>query len=146
MIILIRDQVDRGIVEVVKRTLPTKRQIVAITTKFYDPLGFISHFVIRFKIMFQTMCISKIGWDEPMTGELLSQWKSLVSTFQGVSTAIPRCYFTLSQRTLSRCSPQGFCDASSAAYAAVVYLKIEVESGSVISFVVAKTRVAPTTK
>ena len=99
----------------VKRTLPTKRQIVAITTKFYDPLGFISPVVMHFKILFQAMCISKIGWDEPLTGELLSQWKSLVSTFQGVSTAIPRCYFTLSQRLLSQCSLQGFCDASSAA-------------------------------
>ena len=92
------------------------------------------------------MYISKIGWDEPLTGELLSQWKSPVSTFQGVSTAIPRCYFTFSQRLLSQCSLQGFCDASSAAYAAVVYLKIEVESGSAINFVAAKTRVAPTTK
>ena len=60
-----------------------------------------------------------------------------------MSTAIPRCYFTFSQRLLSQCSLQGFYDASSAAYAAVVYLKIEVES---ISFVAAKTRVAPTTK
>ena len=130
----------------VKKTLPTKRQIVAITTKLYDPLGFISPVVIHFKILFQAMCISKIGWDEPFTGELLSQWKSLVSTFQGVSTAIPRCYFTFSQRLLSQYSLQGFCDASSAAYAAVIYLKVEVESGSAISFVAAKTRVAPTTK
>ena len=39
----------------VKRIEPTKRQIVAITTKFYDPLGFISPVVIQFKILFQAM-------------------------------------------------------------------------------------------
>ena len=100
---------------VVKKTLPTKRQIIAITTKCYDPFVFISPVVI-------------CGQEK-----LLSQWKSLVPTFQGVSTAIPRCYFTLSQRSLSQCTLQGFCDASVAAYVAVVYLKIEVESGSAIS-------------
>ena len=130
----------------VKRTEPTKRQIITITTKFYDPLGFISPVVIRFKVLFQAMCVHKIGWDDPLTGELLSQWKSLVSTFQGVATSIPRCYFLLSERLSSTCSLQGFCDASSAAYAAVVYLKIESEVGNVVNFVASKTRVAPTTK
>ena len=92
------------------------------------------------------MCVHKIGWDDPLTGELLSQWKSLVSTFQGVVTSIPRCYFLLSERLSSTCSLQGFCDASSGAYAAVVYLKIESEGGNIVNFVASKTRVAPTTK
>ena len=132
----------------VKKTSPTKRQIVAITTKFYDPLGFISPVVICFKILFQAMCVSKIVWDEPLTGELLSQWKSLVSIYfpRSVSTAIPRCYFTLSKRSLSQCSLQGFCDASNAAYAAVVYMKTEGEFGNAISFVAFKTSIAPTAK
>ena len=130
----------------VKKTEPTKRQIVAVTTKFYDPLGFISPVVIRFKVLFQAMCVHKIGWDEPLKGELLSQWRSLVSNFHGVVTSIPRCYFTLSERLLSTCSLQGFCDASSGAYAAVVYLRITSEAGNAINFVASKTRVAPTTK
>ena len=130
----------------VKGIEPTKRQIVAITTKFYDPLGFISPVIIRFKILFQAMCIHKIGWDEPLTGALLSQWRSLVSTFQGMSTSIPRCYFVLSERLSSTCQLQGFCDASSGAYAAVVYLRIESEAGNSVNFVASRTRVAPTAK
>ena len=125
---------------------PTKRKIVAFTTRFYDPLGFISPVVIRFKVLFQSMCIQKIGWDDPLSGELLCQWKSIVSTFQGVTTSIPQCYFVLSERLSSTSSLQGFCDASSGAYAAVVYLKIESQAGNTINFVASKTRIAPTTR
>ena len=37
----------------------------------------------------------------------------------------------------------GFCDASTKAYAAVVYLKLEFESQTVVRFLAAKTRVCP---
>ena len=43
-------------------------------------------------------------------------------------------------------SLQGFCDASSAAHAAVVYLRVEGSAGSTVNFVASKTRVAPTNK
>jgi len=46
----------------------------------------------------------------------------------------------------SHCSLQGFCDASSGAYAAVVYLRIESSAGSMVNFVASKTRVVPTSK
>ena len=130
----------------VNKLEPTKRQIVTVTTRFYDPLGFISPIVIRFKILFQEMCKKKLGWDEPLSGELLKKWNSLRYSFQGITTSIPRNYFVLSDKSSSRCSLQGFCDASIDAYAAVVYLKIENEVGITINFVASKTRVAPTTK
>ena len=125
---------------------PTKRHIVGVTAKYYDPLGFVSPVIVRFKILFQELCISKVDWDEPLTGNLLEKWQTLVSGFRGVTTSFPRCYFTLIDKASSRCSLQGFCDASSAAYAAVVYLRIEGSAGTIVNFVASKTRVAPTNK
>ena len=60
----------------VRNAEPTKRHIVGVSSKFYDPLGFISPITIQFKMMFQDLCLSKIEWDEPLSGELLSKWKS----------------------------------------------------------------------
>ena len=125
---------------------PTKRHIVGVTAKFYDPLGFVSPVIVCFKILFQELCSSKVDWDVPLSGHLLDKWRALVSGFQGITTSIPRCYFTLLDKALSRCSLQGFCDASSAAYAAVVYLRIEGSAGTVANFVASKTWVAPTSK
>jgi len=66
----------------IKGTEPTKRNIVAIATKFYDPIGFVAPVIICFKTLFQELCANKIGWDEPLSGELLSKWKQLVSGFR----------------------------------------------------------------
>ena len=53
---------------------PTKRHIVSLVGRIYDPLGFLSPVVIRFKSLFQELCELKLGWDELLTGELLHKW------------------------------------------------------------------------
>ena len=80
-----------------------------------------------------------------MSGEVLEEWTKLVNQLKGAPPI-----------TLSRCclhSPKsesreyrlcGFCDASTAAYAAVVYLVEEDEERTYSShFIVSKTRVSP---
>ena len=57
---------------------PTKRHIVSLLGRIYDPLGFLSPVVIRFKSLFQELCELKLGWDELLTGELLCKWESMV--------------------------------------------------------------------
>ena len=76
-----------------KNTEPTKRCIVGMATRFYNPLGFMSPVTIRIKMFFQELCKSKVGWDEPLSGQLLDKWKFLVSGFKGVIMKIPRSYF-----------------------------------------------------
>lgn len=121
------------------RTLkPTKRNIVGFSSKFYNPLGFLSPVTITLKVFFQDLCRAKVDWDEPLTSELLCKWNCVVSNFQGVVISVPRCYRLTG--TMEKCVLYGFCDASKSAYAAVVYLCNG--SGSV-QFVVSKTRVAP---
>lgn len=53
---------------------PSKRNIVRIAGKFYDPLGFVSPIIIPFKVLFQELCQAKIEWDQPLTGKLLKKW------------------------------------------------------------------------
>ena len=123
---------------------PTKRNVVGIASKFYDPLGFVSPVTIRFKVLFQEMCEAKIDWDDVLPPELQHKWESMVSSLQKCCPiSIPRCYFDGVSMTMSSCCLQGFCDASKTAYAAVVYLSIEVGDNHITKFVACKTRVAP---
>ena len=124
----------------------TKRHIVGISSRFYDPLGFMSPVIVWIKMFFQELCMNKIGWDEPLTGQLLKRWNLLVSGFRGVVTSIPRCYFWSIDRGSSVCSLHGFCDASLGAYAAVVYVRVEASSGNCVNFVISKISVAPLDK
>ncbi len=41
----------------------TKRSILSIAAKFYDPLGLISPVTLRFKQMCQELCKSKVDWE-----------------------------------------------------------------------------------
>ena len=50
---------------------PTKRNIVSLVGKIFDPLGFLSPVVIRFKIFFQELCEAKLEWDQPLSWQLL---------------------------------------------------------------------------
>lgn len=81
-----------------------------------------------------------------LTGKLLDKWNKVVSGFKGVKMSIPRCLFWSVDNVSSRCSLHWFCDASSGVYAAVVYVKVESESGNCVNFIVSKTRVAPIDK
>ena len=95
-------------------------------------------------MLFQELCEERLNWDDPLPRNLLSKWQSLVSSLKKVQPlTIPRCYFEgISLPVLSRCL-QGFCDASKSAYAAVVYLLVEMGSGCYTRFVAYKTRVSP---
>ena len=61
--------------------IPTKRSLLQIAAKVFDPLGCISLFTINLKALFQDLCIAKVAWDEPLEGDYLKQYNHLISQF-----------------------------------------------------------------
>ena len=57
---------------------PTKRNVVSIAAKFYDPFGSLSPIIIEFKLFFQEVCRMKIGWDNPLNDELLKMLRKML--------------------------------------------------------------------
>ena len=130
--------------QVATNLLPTKRNLVSLIGKFYDPLGFLAPVTIRFKILFQRMCQAKIEWDDTLPSNLLREWRELVTDLsEGKPISVPRSYFHHVDETPTALTLCGFCDASTQAYAAVIYLMLRTSTGVVVRFVVSKTRVAP---
>ena len=71
----------------------TKRSILSIAAKFYDPLGLISPVTLRFKQMFQELCKSKVDWDEPLNDEFCEEWNQIVEKLKEANyMSIERCY------------------------------------------------------
>jgi hypothetical protein len=123
--------------------LITKREVLQQSSKVLDPLGIITPITIRAKILIQQLWQESIDWDEPLNEKLANTWQNIVNDLQTalLTTTIPRRYHSNSQ---SDSVPQLHCfvDASIKVYGAVTYLK----HGHEISFVMAKTRVAPLKK
>jgi hypothetical protein len=123
---------------------PTKRNVVSLIGRFYDPLGFLAPITIKFKIMFQKLCQAKLEWDSELSEVLQEDWRTLlVDLREAGPVSIPRCYTHQADEKPLMYTLCGFCDASTRAYAAVVYLVIESEANREVQFMVSKTRVAP---
>ena len=68
------------------KSLPiTKRALLKLPAKIFDPLGFLSPFTIRLKVMFQILCCEKIDWDEELHGDSRDMFNSFVTDLQHLS-------------------------------------------------------------
>ena len=102
--------------------------------KIYDPLGLITPVTLCGKLLFQELCRGNISWDEKLPDDLLKTWKSWTTD-------------AMDQVMLLRSSLIGLCDGSTKAYAAVIYLRNELENGKMSSMLIgSKVRVAPLEK
>lgn len=102
----------------------TKHQVISTVGKFYDPLGILAPVVVPFKIFFQDICKANFSWDEPLSGELFVK-----TMLEGLGTGQPirvaRCYQVLDLMDNTTYRMNRFCDASSRAFAAVIYLVVK---------------------
>ena len=72
---------------------PTKRTVVGMVAQFFDPLGIVTPVTILFKVFFQQLCEVGVGWDDPLTDDLLEGWRQLHSSLSSASViTIPRVY------------------------------------------------------
>ena len=55
----------------------TKRQVVQVISKLFDPLGFLAPVHVKAKIFVQELWKHKLEWDEPLSEDLLKQWQTI---------------------------------------------------------------------
>ena len=123
---------------------PTMHDVARITSKIYDPMGFITPVTVKMKLLCQSLCKKKLGWDEVLDETSRKIWRNLLKSLKEAEPIrVPRCHFFGVTRRVRSTSLQGFCDASVNAYEAVVYLKTETVDETYIRFVTSKTRAAP---
>ena len=120
----------------------TKRECVRAAGSLFDPLGLVAPTPIRAKIFIQKLWKEHLEWDEPLSKELTDEWQEIKNDLQDVAAAatVPRRYFD-TMDTNARYELHVFCDASSSAYGAVVYLRNIKDNKATI--VMSKAKVAP---
>ena len=121
-------------------TLITKREVLQVSSQFYDPLGWATPVTIRAKILLQEIWLSKVSWDEPLSEIMREKWLAILDDILKLpKLIIPRPYFPPSKASSSIHHVYVFSDASTKAYGAVVYIC----KNNNISLVMSKSRVAP---
>ncbi|XP_045025217.1 uncharacterized protein LOC123469933 [Daphnia magna] len=121
----------------------TKRSFAKISTKLFDPLGFIGPITLQFKLLFQELWQEKIGWDDNVNSQTESRFRAIVEDLKGIDRIqIPRMISTAPTDVIQELHV--FCDASTKAYGAVAYAKSR--NPGFIRLVCCKTRAAPLPK
>lgn len=118
----------------------TKRNILKVTATIFDPVGFLSPFVLRAKLLMQNLWQLGLEFDDEVPFEckqLWSEWCGEIETLRKFE--IPREYFPGELNKDKELHL--FCDASIKAYGAVAYFR-SVKNGETV-FIMAKSRIAP---
>ena len=127
------------------RKAVTRRGILSVVSSIFDPLGFISPYVLLGKLLLRELCSDGLGWDEPVSEDLVRVWMEWLvdmSALEGIR--IPRGYSTGGLKGASVIELHHFSDASLEGYGQCSYLRVVGVDGEVsTALVMSKARVAP---
>ncbi|XP_071055024.1 uncharacterized protein [Onthophagus taurus] len=120
----------------------TKRSVLSFIAKLFDPLGWLSPFIITAKILMQHLWTRNLDWDDLLTDDLAENWKSFINSFRETPVIrVPR-WLGVDGGSES-VEVHGFADASVSAFGAVVYLRVLNRERVRVTLLLSKTKVAP---
>lgn len=123
----------------------TKRNILSVLHKVFDPIGHLCPALLIPKKILQETWIQKLGWDEDLSEEMKSsfdKWSDQLPELKEITIPRQVCYAESVENTQIHM----FSDASQFAYAAVIFVRSKTPEGVKVQLVQAKNRVAPLKK
>ena len=94
----------------------TRRVLLSVYSRIFDPLGFVQPFILQPKIIIQELCRLGLSWDEEVPTEIGNDWRKWLSNIEKIAD------YNFSRCVLHNCNYQSaemhvFADASRIAYA-----------------------------
>ncbi|XP_063960332.1 uncharacterized protein LOC129280086 [Lytechinus pictus] len=121
----------------------TKRKILSQIARVFDPLGFVSPFIVRAKMGMQRLWEKGYKWDERLPEEQQKWWINFFNEMKELSEAKLDRSLT-PPRAIDNPILCVFSDASEAAFGCCAYLRWQIADGSFTTrFVAARSRLAP---
>ncbi|CAB0004889.1 unnamed protein product [Nesidiocoris tenuis] len=118
----------------------TKRSILSVIARLYDPLGYLAPVIFLAKSIFQHTWRADTTWDSEVPSEIKTVWLRFIGQLPSLSAiSIPRPLPRSSEPPML----VGFCDASALGYCAAAYLRTASTTGTRLTLLRAKTRLAP---
>ncbi|XP_035234176.1 uncharacterized protein LOC118206007 [Stegodyphus dumicola] len=119
----------------------TKRIILSVTRKVFDPVDLLCLVLLIPKLLLQWMWKENIPWDSEVNANIKEEFTSWFSELHLLKeVTISRCFSIDPSR--QNISLHTLCDASHSAFAAAVYIRVETSENVQVHLLAAKARVA----
>ncbi|GFQ86208.1 uncharacterized protein TNCT_97221 [Trichonephila clavata] len=73
-------------VSILSKSSFTKREVLSVIARLYDPLGFLGPVLTRAKVLIQRLWQQKLDWDDVLPDQIAKEWKEFVTTFKCIET------------------------------------------------------------
>lgn len=70
--------IDVDVVKSKSKTVYTKREVASLAAKLFDPIGLIAPFLVRSKLILQSLWTKGVGWDEEIPMEVSLKWNQWI--------------------------------------------------------------------
>ena len=124
----------------------TKRTVMSTVMSVFDPIGYLTGWLLHGKILLQKIWRRELAWDDNIPEDLIAEWQKWTDELRRIhELQLPRHLFN--NQRVTAVELHVFCDASEKGFSAVLFYRWKTEDGGIeVSFVGAKARVAPTKK
>ncbi|GBN43931.1 hypothetical protein AVEN_254610-1 [Araneus ventricosus] len=65
----------------------TKREVLSVIARLYDPLGFLGPVLTRAKVLLQRLWQQMLDWDDVLPNPIAAEWKEFVTTMKCIKNA-----------------------------------------------------------
>ncbi|XP_022182590.1 uncharacterized protein LOC111042326 [Myzus persicae] len=121
---------------------PTKRSVLSVLARLYDPIGTLGPMVFWAKCLMQELWCQGLNWDTPISKEISSKWNVFIEELTSLEHL--KLFRHISIVNCIKVQLIGFADASQRGYAATVFLQVmDNQSFINVHFIACKSRVAP---
>ncbi|XP_055605321.1 uncharacterized protein LOC129753522 [Uranotaenia lowii] len=123
-------------------SVPTKRQVLSLIARMFDPLGLAAPVILIGKLLMQRLWKAEIEWDENLSSDLIDEWERFREAIGSVGLLkIPRQVVV---PNAIRYELHGFADASQNAYGVCVYIRSLVPGQAAsLRLLTAKSKLVP---
>ena len=89
----------------------TKRRVLQLSSKIYDPLGFLSPVTVQARVFMQELWRASVSWDEPLDQQHIDTWQRVAEHLQDTTDILLLRYYPTPMSDAHK-KLHVFCDTS----------------------------------